>query len=296
MPMPPKPKVGSSSKAKPTAKKSISTTGKKPSTATTAKKPSSSSTAASSKKPSRATSSTSVGASRTSTTKSEPQQQQSRKSSPATSHTPSKINTPRSTTNNHVYKQTTAADHSTRSKPLQSAPCDLLRISKTIKYIQAKEFIEQTEDEIVHFSAEIDELFLDEVQNKTTSSSSSTGGGRTQSASGAKIPRIVAITDKAVYKFPFSIVLNEEDEAEVRKELEENYGKQQPRRQFANTSFFSFEERRFPLENLLELVAIDNDRALQGHQVGGLDVEVFSRDPETGATVLSFTLTFGFIR
>ena len=143
----------------------------------------------------------------------------------------------------------------------------------------------------MHFSAEIDELFLDEVQNKNTTSSAN-GGGRTQSASGAKIPRIVAITDKAVYKFPFSIVLNEEDEAEVRKELEENTGKQ-PRRQFTNTSFFSFEERRFPLENLLELVAIDNDRALQGHQVGGLDVEVFSRDPETGATVLSFTLNFG---
>ena len=66
-------------------------------------------------------------------------------------------------------------------------------------------------------------------------------------------------------------------EGNKRKELEENNGKQ-PRRQFTNTSFFSFEERRFPLENLLELVAIDNDRVLQGHQVGGLDVEVFSRD------------------
>lgn len=143
---------------------------------------------------------------------------------------------------------------------LQSGPCDLLRIPKTRKYALIAHFI-NTEggDKVVHFSCEANEV-----------------------VEAALVPRIIAVTERAIYKFPISSAADATS--------------------FDTASSFSFEERRFAIANVSELVAIDgSDGDLQGHSLQGLDVQVFgttdhtvsSADAADHRTHLKFVLNFG---
>lgn len=74
--------------------------------------------------------------------------------------------------------------------------------------------------------------------------------------------RIVCVTDRALYKFPTSAV--------------------------QSGLFF---DARFPIEKLVQIVAVDNDDQLQGHGLQGLDAQVYVSS-DSGATILAFILNF----